>query len=115
MNAARILDFLIKRKYIKINPKKITDISRLIGSDVILGVDLKNGILKSNNKIKKFSNCSKFYVLLVKPNFGCSTKTIYSGVKNFTRSKYNRPKKVMFNPQYLSKQNNALELSLIHI
>ena len=109
MNAARILDFLIKRKYIKINPKKITDISRLIGSDVILGADLKNGILKSNNKIKKFSNCSKFYVLLVKPNFGCSTKTIYSGVKNFTRSKYNRPKKIMFSPQYLSKQNNALE------
>ena len=109
MNAASILDFLIKKKYIKINQKKITDISNSIGSDVILGLDLKNGILKSNNNIKKFSNCSKFYVLLVKPDFGCSTKTIYSGVKNFTKSKYNKPKKIMFNPQYLSKQNNALE------
>ena len=88
MNAARILDFLIKRKYIKINQKKITDISKSIGSDTILGADLKNGILKSNNNIKKFPNYSKFYVLLVKPNFGCSTKTIYSGVKNFTTSKY---------------------------
>ena len=51
MNAASILDFLIKKKYIKINQNKITDISNSIGSDVILGVDLKNGILKSNNNI----------------------------------------------------------------
>ena len=109
MNAANIFNFLIKKKYIKINQKKITDISRSIGSDVILGLDLKNGILTSNNNIKKFSNCNKFYILLVKPNFGCSTKTIYSGVKNFTKSKYNRPKKIMFNPQFLSKQSNALE------
>ena len=70
---------------------------------------IKIGGTEINNNLKKFSNCSKFYVLLVKPNFGCSTKTIHSGVKNFTRSKYNRPKKIMFNPQYLSKQNNALE------
>ena len=102
MNAARILDFLIKRKYIKINQKKITDISRLIGSDVILGADLKNGILKSNNNIKKFSNCSKFYVLLVKPNFGCSTKKIFSfnkvsSKKQFSKSKKNISKNIIFN------------------
>jgi len=88
MNAASLLNFLIKKKYIKVNQKKITDISKSIGSDVILGVDLKNGILTSDNNIKKFSNCKKFFILLVKPNFGCSTKTIYSGVKNFTRSKF---------------------------
>ena len=109
MNAASLLNFLIKKKYIKVNQKKITDISKSIGSDVILGVDLKNGILTSDNNIKKFSNCEKFFILLVKPNFGCSTKTIYSGVKNFTRSKYNKPRKMMFNHKYLSYQINALE------
>ena len=31
MNVARILNFLIKKKYIKINQKKITDISKSIG------------------------------------------------------------------------------------
>ncbi len=109
MNAASILNFFIKKKYLKIKQKKIIDISRSIGSDVILGVDAKNGILKSNYNIKKFSNCNKFHILLVKPNFGCSTKIIYSGVKNLTRSKYNKPKKIMFNQKYLIKQNNALE------
>jgi len=109
MNAASILNFLIKKKYIKIKQKKITDISRSIGSDVILGVDPKKGILTSNNYIKRFSNYNKFYVLLVKPDFGCSTKTIYSGVKKFTRSKYDKPKKTMFSQKYLIDQKNALE------
>ena len=109
MNAASILNFFIEKKFIKVSQKKIIKISRLIGSDVILGINLKNGILTSNNVIKKFSNCPKFYTLLVRPNFGCSTKKIYFGVNNFTRSRFNNPKKSMFNKKYLSKQTNALE------
>ena len=109
MNAASILNFFIKKKFIKVSQKKVIKISRWIGSDVILGINLKNGILTSNNVIKKFSNCPKFYTLLVKPNFGCSTKKIYLGVNNFTRSRFNNPKKSMFNKKYLSKQTNALE------
>ena len=50
-----------------------------------------------------------FHILLVKPDFGCSTKDIYSKVKTFTRSKYNKPKKFMFDCKYLSTQENALE------
>ena len=58
------------------------------------GIDLifthKNGktwavqskCVSPNNDIKKFSNCPKFYTLLIQPNFGCSTKAIYLGVKN---------------------------------
>jgi len=109
MNAANILNFLVKKKFIKINQKKIKDISSLIGSDVILGVNSRSSVLKSNNSIKKFSSCPKFYTLLVKPNFGCSTKKIYSQVKRFTKSKFNNPKKLMFNSSYLSKQVNVLE------
>ena len=110
MNAANILNYLIKKKLIKINQKRIKSISNSIGSDVILGINPKSTILKSNNDIKKFSKCPKFYTLLVRPNFGCSTKKIYSGVKNFTKSKFNNPRKVMFSSKYLSKQKNALEL-----
>ncbi|MDA7577241.1 4-(cytidine 5'-diphospho)-2-C-methyl-D-erythritol kinase [Candidatus Pelagibacter sp.] len=109
MNAATILNFLIKKKIIKINQKKIQNISNLIGSDVILGINHASAILKSNNVIKKFSNCPQFYTLLVKPNFGCSTKEIYSRVKKITNSKLNNPKKSMFNAEYLLKQENALE------
>jgi 4-diphosphocytidyl-2-C-methyl-D-erythritol kinase len=109
MNAANILNYLIKKKIIKISKKKILDISNLIGSDVILGVNQASAILKSNNIIKKFYKCPQLHTLLVKPNFGCSTKEIYSRVKKVTNSKFNNPKKHMFNIDYLSKQENALE------
>ena len=110
MNAANILSYLIKKKLIKINQKKIKSISNSIGSDVILGLKPKSAILSSNNDITKFTKCPKFYTLLVRPNFGCSTKKIYSGVKNFTKSKFNKPRKVMFSSTYLSNQKNDLEI-----
>jgi len=109
MNAASILNFLIKEKFINISQKKIKYISNLIGSDVILGLNSSNIILSSNNIIKNFSKCPKFHTLLIKPDFGCSTKKIYLGVKKFTKSKFNNPRKFMFNPVFLSKQMNALE------
>ncbi|MBD1139520.1 4-(cytidine 5'-diphospho)-2-C-methyl-D-erythritol kinase [Pelagibacterales bacterium SAG-MED46] len=109
MNAANILTFLVKKKFIKIDKKKLQKICSLIGSDVILGINSKCTILKSNNDIKKFTSCPKFYILLVQPNFGCSTKKIYSGVKQLTKPKFNNPKKVMFSAGFLSRQVNALE------
>ena len=111
MNASSVLNFLIKKKIVKISQKQIQNISSLIGSDVILGINHSSAILKSNNVIKRFSNCPKFYTLLVRPNFGCSTKVIYSRVKKITNSKFNNPKKLMFNPEYLARQENALEVA----
>ena len=80
-----------------------------IGSDVILGINFSSSILKSNNQIKKFTKCPKYNTLLVKPNFGCSTKKIYSGVRKFTKPILNYPKKQMFSSNYLIQQVNALE------
>ena len=111
MNASSVLNFLIKKKIIKISQKQILNISSLIGSDVILGVNQSSAILKSNNIVKKFSKCPIFHTLLVKPNFGCSTKEIYSKVKKITNSKFNNPKKFMFNPEYFARQENALEVA----
>lgn len=109
MNAATILNFLIKKKFIKINQKKILQITKLIGSDVILGINPKSAILSSNSKIKKFLNTPNFNILLVRPNFGCSTKKIYSGVKRFSKPKFNNPKKNMMNLNSLLKYENDLE------
>ena len=109
MNAANILNFLIKKKIIKVNKKKLLNISSSIGSDVILGIKPTSSILTSKNIIKKFFKCRRFYTLLVKPNFGCSTKIIYSGVKKLTKPKFNNPKKIMFSYGFLSNQENALE------
>ena len=109
MNAATIFNFLIQRKFIKINQKKIIQISKLIGSDVILGINPISTILSSNGAVKRFLETSSFYTLLVRPNFGCSTKEIYARVKKITNSKFNNPKKSMFNAEYLLRQENALE------
>ena len=109
MNAASLINFLVSKKIIKVKKNELTKITKLIGSDVILGIDPKNTILSSNGLIKKFKKKIKFYTLIVKPNFGCSTKLIFSKVKSFSRSKFNLPKQSMFSENYLKNLNNDLE------
>ena len=109
MNAANILKYLIKKKFINPNKRQLISICKSIGSDVALGLNSTFTILKSNNQIKEFKNCKKFYVLIVKPSFGCSTKEIYAGVKKFTKPRFNKPSKKMFSFDNLKKLNNSLE------
>ena len=109
MNAANILKYLIKENFINPSKRQCISICKSIGSDVALGLNSTFTILKSNNRIKEFKNCKKFYVLIVKPNFGCSTKEIYSGVKKFTKPRFNKPSKKMFSFDNLKKLNNSLE------
>lgn len=109
MNAASILKYFIQKKIIKISKKKIIIISNSIGSDVILGLRFINCVLTSKNKIKYFKSYKKIYTLIVKPNFGCSTKDIYSKVRKFDRSILNRPNIRMFDLNFLSKMQNSLE------
>ena len=110
MNAANIFNFLIKRKLIKIKKKNIIEISNLIGSDVVLGIHSKNLILRSNNSIRIFPIKKKIYTLIVKPNFGCSTKKIYSEVRKFTKIRFNFTSKHMFSMDFLKKMKNDLEI-----
>ena len=109
MNAASILNFLIKKKLIKVNNKQISNITRYVGSDVILGMKPSNYILFTKNRIKIFKNYKKLYTLIVKPNFGCSTGYIYSKVKKFNKAKFNNPNRKMFNSEFLKKMTNSLE------
>ena len=109
MNAAHILKYLIKQKIIKLSKKQISSICKSIGSDVILGLNFTYSVLKSNNEIKQFHNCKKFYTLIVKPNFGCSTKDIYSGVKKFSKTRLNKFSKKMIKFDYLKNLSNSLE------
>ena len=109
MNAAAIFDYLIKKKKINISKKEILRISNSIGSDVILGIYSKSLILKSNGSIKTFLIKKKIPVLIVRPNFGCSTKKIYSRVKKFNRPRFNHPSKNMFSLDSLKKMKNDLE------
>ncbi len=109
MNASNILRFFVKKRIIKINKKDLFKISNQIGSDVILGLNSINSILNEKNEIKRYRNYKKLHVLIVKPNFGCSTKYIFSKVTKFDKPVLNKPKKKMFNLNYLKKMGNSLE------
>ena len=109
MNAANVLNYLFKKKIIKTNKKEIIKISKQIGSDVMLGLNSTNSILNSKNEIKSFNNCKTIHTLIVKPNFGCSTREIYSKVRKFNKPRFSQPSKKMFNLNFLKKLNNSLE------
>ena len=54
---------------------------------------LKNLILKSNGTIFPISSSKCMNVLVVKPDFGCSTKKIFLKKKKFNNSNFNYPTK----------------------
>ena len=110
MNAASLINFFMNKKIINVNKNQLIKITNLIGSDVVLGLKPTNTILSSNGKIKRYKKIVKLHTLIVKPNFGCSTKFIYSKVKLFSKSKFDFPKQSMFNKDYLKNLNNDLEV-----
>ena len=109
MNAASLLNFFIEKKIIKLKKSEIRKISNEIGSDVILGIKPSFAILLSNGDIKKYKNKIKFHILVAKPNFGCSTKYIYSKVNSFSKPQFNPPKQKLFEAKYLKNLDNDLE------
>ena len=109
MNAASVLNFFIKKELIKINKKEIVKLSNSIGSDVVLGLYSKSLILKPNNSIKILPFKKSFHTLIVKPNFGCSTKIIYSKVKKFNRPAFTKTSKSLLDLKILNKKKNDLE------
>ena len=109
MNAASLINFFIKKKILRIKNNEIKKLTSQIGSDVILGIKPTNTILLSNGDIKRYINGIRFYTLVVKPNFGCSTRYIYSKVRSFTKPQFSPPKQKMFEMEYLKNLNNDLE------
>ena len=92
MNAASILSFFLKKKILT---KKISEkFAKKIGSDVILGLNIFPKIYLPNGKIRVLKTRIKYYLLLVKPNFGCSTRKVFSANKVFSKSKLGKLKNV---------------------
>ena len=109
MNAATILKYFIDRGAVKNNYKEILSISELIGSDVKLGLKLEHSILTSKNEIKSFKKLKTLFTLVMKPNFGCSTKEIYSKVRKFSKPKFIKPSRQIFHIKKLKKFENSLQ------
>ena len=109
MNAASLINYFYNNKIIKLNKKRLINIANLIGSDVILGINPKNTILSSSGKLTKFKKKLGLHVLIVKTNFGCSTKFIYSKVRCYSKAKYNNPKQLLLSKKNIVNSSNALE------
>ena len=110
MNAASLINYLIKKNIISLTMKEKRNLCSKIGSDVILGIDQKNLVLAYKNKIKKIKKNLKIFTLLIKPNFGCSTKNIYAQVRNFSKPQFFKIKSKNINFNTLSKMKNDLEV-----
>ena len=108
MNAASILDYFIKNKIIRLSKKEIFKICNKIGSDVFLGLDVRNTILTSNTSLNKYNIKLNLYAVLIKPKIGCSTKEIYKEVKNFSKNRIKISSKV-FKIDSLANSKNDLE------
>ena len=94
INAAVLLKYFLKFR--KVNDKReIQKICSEIGSDVALGMKKNPLILKSDGSITRLRKRKKFYLTLIKPNFGCSTSFIYRNVKKYSKpfGKFNKMSK----------------------
>lgn len=100
MNAATILSFFKSEKVL--TKKQTENFAQKIGSDVILGLNRLSKIYYSDGKVYEIKKSLKYYLVLVKPNFGCSTRKIFSlnkvfSKKQFSKSKKNISKNIIFN------------------
>jgi len=109
MNAACILEYLMKKKIVNISQQKAKEIAYKIGADVILGLKKKNSILLKNGKVTRLGNKLNFYVLIAMPKTECSTKDIFSRVRKFSKPLYFKKNKMFFGTKNLVKSNNDLE------
>ena len=109
MNASCLLKHLIKKKIVSLSAKKTNLLANAVGSDVGLGLEKKNSILMNNGRIIRLNKKMNLYTLITMPKFGCSTRDIFSMVKNFSKPSYFKEKNNFFTKKNLARSNNDLE------
>ncbi len=109
MNASTIISYFKNKNIIRLTDNEINKMANLIGSDVILGLEKKNSILFSDGNVLRVKNKLNLYTLVVKPNFGCSTKEIYSKIRSFSSKNLKRKKANYFKISIILNLKNDLE------
>ena len=109
MNASTIIMYFKNKNIIRLTDNELNKMANLIGSDVILGLEKKNSILFSNGNVLRVKYKLNLYTLLVKPNFGCSTKEIYSKIRSFSSKNLKRKKVNYFKISIILNLKNDLE------
>ena len=109
MNASSIIKLFLSKKILNISKKDLIELTNQIGLDVKLGLDNKNKILHANSSLSTSTKKKTLFVIVIKPNFGCSTREIYKSVKKYSPKKIIKPKKNYFTLINLCKLQNDLE------
>ena len=109
MNAASIIRFFLLKRDKLISENKIFELSEKVGSDVKFGLKLNNTIQLGNQSILRFKKKIGLYVVIVKPNFGCSTKSIYKKVRIFSKPNLNKTSIKNINLDKIKVLKNDLE------
>ncbi len=108
-NAGIVLKFLNKFYSEPFNIEKLISIAKKIGADVPLFVSNKNLLLMGGIGDKLFDydlDLSNYLILIVKPNFSISTKSVY---KNLNLELTNKFKSINRAPSQISEFFNDLE------
>ena len=85
MNSARLINFFLSFYKLKISQKKLLTITSKIGSDVSLGLKIKNTFFVSNNKyLLRTKKKLNLYVVLVNAGIKCLSKYIYYKNRQFS-------------------------------
>ena len=108
-NSASILKHLFKKK--RIDKVLLDHIESKIGSDLKLFF-YKQGFLKNLRSIIELKKKQKLFFVLIQPQVKCSTKEIYSSVRNYSNKKTLKKNKINTKLKfirYLSKGRNELQ------
>ena len=107
MNAATLLNYFVSNRIIKVNKKEIYEIAHNVGSDVVIGIYNKNKTINYKESKIFFFKKKNIHLLIIKPNFGCSTNKIYSMIKSYSKSKLSVKK--ISNIKAFVRHSNDLE------
>ncbi len=109
INSGSILKYFLKKKIIKCKKKEVLEIAKMIGSDVIFGLQDKKTILQSKKNIFTSNGKVGLHIIISKPLFGCSTGLIYKNLKKFNKNSLNGKIKKNLKIENLKKLKNDLE------
>ena len=109
MNASALIRFFIYKKILNFSKKNLIKLSKKIGQDVQFGLDNKIKILHSNGNLETTTKKIGLFVIIVKPNFGCSTQLIYKGIKKYSQKKLKMKTKEYLSFVNILKLENDLE------
>ena len=109
MNASALIRFFIYKKILNFSKKNLIKLSKKIGQDVQFGLDNKIKILHSNGNLESIAKKLRLFVIIAKPNFGCSTQLIYKGIKKYSQKKLKIKTKEYLSFVNILKLENDLE------